>query len=134
MFLGINILAVCVVALLAVAIGSVWYSPLLFGKIWVRSLGIANADVDFSKKEMVGVTARAVLIQIFFFSIVRWMSISLTYSSLCLFILAVLGMIVFHLGLIALWEKRPLSYVFVHAGYTALILFGGLTVMIYWPW
>lgn len=39
---NINFFAVIVAAIISFAIGSLWYSPLLFGKGWQNALGISN--------------------------------------------------------------------------------------------
>ncbi|OFX84230.1 MAG: hypothetical protein A2W99_00445 [Bacteroidetes bacterium GWF2_33_16] len=41
----INFLAVIVAALSAFAIGSVWYSPLMFSKSWQNVLGLSEDDI-----------------------------------------------------------------------------------------
>jgi hypothetical protein len=41
----INFLAVIVAALSAFAIGSVWYSPLMFSKSWQNALGLSEDDI-----------------------------------------------------------------------------------------
>ncbi|MCM3871090.1 MAG: DUF1761 domain-containing protein [Pyrinomonadaceae bacterium] len=38
----INILAAVVAALSAFLLGGIWYSPLLFGKIWAREAGVSD--------------------------------------------------------------------------------------------
>lgn len=43
---GINWLAVIVSAVLYVGIGALWYSPLLFGNLWMRLMGITAQDVQ----------------------------------------------------------------------------------------
>lgn len=40
----INVLAVIVAAIVSMVIGSIWYSPLLFGNIWMKL-----SDIKFSK-------------------------------------------------------------------------------------
>jgi hypothetical protein len=40
----LNVLAVCVAALSSFALGGVWYSPLLFGKIWMLETGLTEED------------------------------------------------------------------------------------------
>jgi hypothetical protein len=39
---NINFLALAVAAIISFAIGSVWYSPVLFGKMWQRELGFTE--------------------------------------------------------------------------------------------
>jgi len=42
--LGINYWAVLVAAVVAFVMGGLWYSPLLFGKAWVRLRGMDSAE------------------------------------------------------------------------------------------
>jgi hypothetical protein len=42
---SINYLAILVAALSAFAIGSVWYSPLMFSKAWQNALGLSDKDI-----------------------------------------------------------------------------------------
>lgn len=44
-FSNINYLAVLVSALASFVIGSLWYSPLLFGKSWQNALGFTDDDL-----------------------------------------------------------------------------------------
>lgn len=45
-FSSINFLAVLLAALASFAIGSLWYSPLFFGKGWQKALGLSSADIQ----------------------------------------------------------------------------------------
>jgi hypothetical protein len=47
---SVNLVAVLVVTLISMAIGWLWYSPVLFGKAWMSALGKAEADKDAMKK------------------------------------------------------------------------------------
>ncbi len=47
----INYLAVLVSAVLGFAIGMAWYSPFLFGNIWMKLSGISKTSVEKSKKK-----------------------------------------------------------------------------------
>jgi hypothetical protein len=47
----INYLAVLVAALVSMVIGGLWYSPLLFGNIWMKLSGITQKDVEKAKKQ-----------------------------------------------------------------------------------
>ncbi|MEL7529792.1 MAG: DUF1761 domain-containing protein [Bacteroidota bacterium] len=42
LFSGINYLAVLVAAVAAFGLGALWYSPILFGKTWQKSLGFTD--------------------------------------------------------------------------------------------
>lgn len=47
-FSSINIWSVLVAALASFAIGSLWYSPLMFGKTWQNEVGLSDEDIKDS--------------------------------------------------------------------------------------
>ena len=49
---SINFLAVIVAAVGYMVIGAVWYSPVVFGKMWMKLAGITQKDIDKQKKTM----------------------------------------------------------------------------------
>ena len=54
-FSKINYLAVLVAALSTFLLGGLWYSPMLFGKAWMRTNKFTDADLQtFSKARMFG--------------------------------------------------------------------------------
>jgi hypothetical protein len=42
--ISINILAVILAAIVAFVLGALWYSPILFGKIWQKEIGFTGED------------------------------------------------------------------------------------------
>lgn len=42
----LNYLAILAAVIINQAIGSLWYSPILFGKIWAEEVGINPSDID----------------------------------------------------------------------------------------
>ncbi|MBA2527542.1 MAG: DUF1761 domain-containing protein, partial [Pyrinomonadaceae bacterium] len=54
-FSTINYFAVLAAALSTFVLGGLWYSPLLFGKAWMRANGFSDADLQtLSKARMFG--------------------------------------------------------------------------------
>lgn len=47
----INLLAVLVCGILAVALGMFWYSPAGFGTAWMKEVGITQAQMEEAKKK-----------------------------------------------------------------------------------
>ncbi len=47
----INYVAVLVAAVAAIAVGSLWYSPLLFGRVWMDLMGFTKKDMESAKKK-----------------------------------------------------------------------------------
>lgn len=48
---SINYVAVLVCAVLSMIIGAIWYSPILFGNMWMKAVGIDPTKLD-KKKQM----------------------------------------------------------------------------------
>lgn len=48
---SVNLIAVVVSAIVSMVVGSLWYGP-LFGKKWMKLVGITKDDMEKGKKEM----------------------------------------------------------------------------------
>lgn len=48
----VNFIAVLVASVVTMAIGFFWYSPMLFGKPWMKLMGYTDASIKEAKKEM----------------------------------------------------------------------------------
>ncbi len=48
---GINYLSVLTAAIASFILGGLWYSPLLFGKLWIKLNNISKADMAKAKKK-----------------------------------------------------------------------------------
>jgi hypothetical protein len=136
MLLDVNGLAIVVSAILAVAVGSIWYSPLLFGTVWMRSMGKTLEQGELSQGEMLQATGKSVLLYAVFYYILAQ---CLAYTAETKVSLVMVGSVVTLLLATQLlspviWERRPATYFLVHAGYVALVVFGGLAIIAYWPW
>ena len=136
MFLPINEVSVLVTAVLGIAVLHVWYSPLLFGSLWMRSMGKDVHEQDFSQREMLRLTALSIICNGIFFAIIAELIaqssvVKISASILCV---ALVGLVTLFMLIGALWERRPLSYVFIHVGYLVVTVFGGMGVIMYWPW
>ena len=136
MFEHVNELAVFVAAILSVAVGSIWYSPLLFGKPWMRSAGLTVEDEELSTKEAMVVTVKGVLVQaVFFFVVAEFISVSQTaLIPLTTLGVALATLLVSYMVSVVVWEGKSFTYLFIHAGYGTLALLGGIGVIAFWPW
>jgi len=47
----VNILAVIVAAIASFVLGMLWFSPVLFGKAWMKEMGITAEKIEASKKK-----------------------------------------------------------------------------------
>jgi hypothetical protein len=135
MFENINEPAVVVASLLAVAIGSIWYSPLVFGAAWMRANGLHTED-DAKKRAAVIQVIEGICAQIVFFFVIAALVPLTTKGFIAMSTLGTLLVLLIasHMLALAILEKKPLSYILINIGYTAISVFGGLAVITYWPW
>ena len=136
MFENIHEISVLVSAILAMAVGSIWYSPLLFGEHWMRAAGLTEADLESSKEKMPKLLLGGFIANLLLMFIIAQFielaqaagkQLAAPASYLVLFLLAVMASAV-------IWEKKPLSYLLINVGYAVVVVFGGMTVIWFWPW
>lgn len=132
----INVLAVLVAAIVSMVIGSLWYSPLLFGNIWMRLSGITISDVDKAKQRGMGKTYVIGFIGSLVMSYV--LAHSIAFAGGVTFAHGMAGGFWNWLGFIVpvilgsvLWENRPVGLFFINIGYylVALVLMGGILAL-----
>ncbi len=114
----INYLAVGVAALATIFIGALWYSPLLFGKLWMKAHGYTDEKV----RQMAG---RGIIVSLFCYVVMAFvLAVLVSYAGASTTVQgAFLGFIVWigflaTLGLTAhMYSERPLSIYVIDAGY-----------------
>lgn len=136
MFAHVNEVAILVSAILAVAISSVWYAPVLFSLVWRHIGGIVPIQDTVPTPLLVRNLCVRILIQCVFFYILsvmlyRIQGLTVTLHEFSISIVLLIGLQLF--SSVAL-EKKSLSYAFITMGYVAVITWGGLAVITYWPW
>jgi Protein of unknown function (DUF1761) len=126
---NINIWAVLVAAIASFVVGGLWYSPLLFAKVWMQANGFTEEDLK--KNNM----ARA-----FGFSFLFALIMS---ANLAMFLddpktdvvwgmtagaLAGVGWVAMGFATVALFENRSWTYILVNTGYQiiTLVLMGAI--------
>lgn len=115
---SINWLAVIAAALANFVIGGLWYSPALFGGAWMRANGFTEADLERGSPAVIfGVS--------FVFCLVMSANLAAFLAgpdttvgfAVAAGIAAGLGWAAMGLGVVALFERRPWSYLLVNGGY-----------------
>ena len=117
----INWLAVGAAALSMFVIGGVWYSPLLFDKAWRRAGNISDADMARGNPAVIfGVAFVLCLIMaanLAFFISGPQVTLGFAIGAA---VAAGLGWATLSLAVIALFERRPLSYILINGGYLTI--------------
>ncbi|MFA6043245.1 MAG: DUF1761 domain-containing protein [Patescibacteria group bacterium] len=119
----INYVAVLVSGLIAMVLGGLWYSPVLFGKVWAR---IANIDEAAAKKE-----APLAYVKMFILALISaWvLAHFVDYTQSTTFMNGALTGFWVWLGFVAtvtmsgvIFEKRPSKLWFLNNGYQLILL------------
>jgi len=137
MFQDVNEIAVLVSAILAIAIASIWYSPLFFGNLWMRVSGLTSSELLLmSRTRVITSLLYATIANLFlFFVVAQCIALSRMYAfsewKLGFFVLLGIGA---SLANMVIWEKKSIAYLFIHLGYVTIVLFGGMSVISMWPW
>ncbi|HIH25913.1 DUF1761 domain-containing protein [Candidatus Woesearchaeota archaeon] len=127
----INYLAVLVAAIASMIIGGLWYSPVLFGNVWMKLSGITQKDVEKAKKQgMMKSMGRS-----YFFMFVMCLLTAYILAVLLNLVQAVNVKTGIHLGLLiwlgfiatvtsssVIWEKKPFKLYIIGNGYNVVNL------------
>lgn len=117
---SINFFAVFAAALSMFVIGGLWYSPVLFGKVWLKEL---KEDEAFLRKGNQGLIfgSAFLLALIMAFNLAGFVSGYESWTwGLVGGILAGLGWVAMSIGMIYLFERRSFRLFLVNAGYIVI--------------
>jgi membrane-associated HD superfamily phosphohydrolase len=128
-FSSINYLAVLAAAVSTFVLGGLWYSPLLFGKAWMRANSFTDADLQtFSKARMFGWS--------FFFALVMALNLAMFLAAPTTNVtwgmaaggLAGLGWAAMAIAIIGVFENRSWTYILINGGYmtVAFVIMGAI--------
>ena len=123
---NVNWIAVLVCGVSSLALGGIWYSPLLFGKTWQRLAGVSDEQAKSGNMAMIfGLTFLLSLIAAYVFGMFLGTSMPLAGAVGAGFA-AGLCWVAASLGIDYLFERRPLGLWLVNGGYHTLqfTLFG----------
>lgn len=118
---NINYFAVLAAAVSTFILGGLWYSPLLFGKAWMRANNFTDADVQtFSKARMFGWSI--------IFSLVMALNLAMFLAApdtnwswgMTAGALAGLGWVAMAIAVIGLFENRSWAYLAINGGYVSV--------------
>ena len=133
MILGVNTLAVLVAAVAAMILGALWYSPLLFGNLWIKLSEFTQKQIDEGKKKSMVVPYILTFIGTLITGFV--LSRFISFSNASTFVDGALVGACAWLGFIApmqfgmiLWEGKPLQLYVIHTLHylVSLVIMGAI--------
>lgn len=125
-FHGLNWLAIIVAALSAFALGGLWYSPVLFVKIWMKESGITEeSQKSANMVKIFGLSSFLAMIASLLMALFLGHDAGGGVGALSGFLIG-LGTIFTFLGITYLFERKSLAHFLVNASYgvAALTLMG----------
>ena len=117
-FSTINYFAVVAAAVSTFVLGGLWYSPMLFGKAWMRANNLTDADLQtFSKARMFGWS--------FVFSLVMALNLAMFLGGpttnlswgMTAGALTGLGWVAMAIAIIGVFENKSGTYILINGGY-----------------
>ena len=120
-FSTINFFAVFVAALSTFLLGGLWYSPMLFGKAWMRANNFSDDDLQkFSKARMFGWS--------FVFSLVMALNLAMFLAGpdtnvnwgMAAGGLAGFGWGAMAIAIVGVFENKSWAYILINGGYMTL--------------
>ena len=130
---SINFLAVIVAAIVSMILGALWYSPVLFGNIWMKLSGFNMKDMKKAKQKGMAksyiLNFVAVVVMAYVVSFVlRLANASTAVAGLFIGILLWLGFIATTMLGGILWENKPVELYFLNILYylVSLMIMGAI--------
>lgn len=114
----INHLAVIVCALLNLGLGALWYSPALFGRAWMEANGLTDERLQ-QAKFVPRMIVTFLLSLVMSYNLAFFLSDAKTTAAwgATAGLLTGLGWAAMIFTVIALFELRPLRYIFINGGF-----------------
>lgn len=115
--MSINWLAVLAGVVAMQVIGTIWYSPVLFAKPWMKSIGKTPEDLGSPAKGIVIGIILAVLTCIAMAYIVGWSGAETVVDAIIVGAIVGIGLCAAVIGTNSGYDGRPLSYVLINSGH-----------------
>jgi len=124
----LNPWAILAATLSAFVIGGLWFSPLLFGAVWRKANGFGADEPKTSPVKVFGISL--ILSFVMAFNLAMFLNdpkTNLAWGATAGF-LAGFGWVAMGVAMVALFERRPWTWIFVNGGYltVALVAMGAI--------
>lgn len=130
-FAELNYLAVLVVVVGYMIVGSLWYSPVLFGKAWMKLINKKREELGNPGKAIAGTIVMAIVGVLAVALLVQWTGAADALDGLKLGLLAAV-IVAATMATNFLYENRPFALYALNAGYHAVTLLVAGIVLSVW--
>ncbi len=127
-FHALNIWAILAAAVSAFVLGGLWYSPMIFGAAWKRANRFGTDEPPAATAKIFAISFGLRLVMALNLAMfLNDPKTNLAWGATAGF-LAGFGWAAMGIGIVSLFERRPLSYVLINGGYltVALTLMGAI--------
>jgi len=133
--IDINLISVLIAAIVGMALGALWYSPLMFGNLWIKLSGMNKKDIEKAKAKGMSKAYLANFIAVIITAYVLSYLISLTQviaigEGILLSVMLWIGFVAPVILGSVLWEKKPVGLYILNVTYylVQLIIMGIILV------
>lgn len=131
---NVDLVTVVVAAIAAFIVGMIWYSPMLFGKKYMKIMGVSEKDMAKNKDKMMGIMVQSIIVSgVMAYVLAHVMA----FSQASTFSDAVQGAVWMWLGFIAtttymlvLYEKKSMDWWIMTAGHYLFALIAMALVIV----
>ncbi len=132
----IDIFAVIGTSLFMMALATVWYSPFLFGRQWMKEVGLTEAVLEEKESESY---KHMILTFVSYSVLLSLLSLVVAYAPKLsidsLYIAGGITLFVAALGVPSvLSEGKSLRYYMIQTGFYVVFIMTGVAMLEYWPW
>ncbi len=131
---NVDLVTVVVAAIAAFIVGMIWYSPALFGKKWMKTMGMSEKDMAKNKDKMMPIMVMSIILSGVMAYVLAHI---LAFSQASTLADAVQGAVWVWLGFIAtttymgvLYEKKSMDWFIMTAGHYLFALIAMALVLV----
>ncbi|MFZ5516669.1 MAG: DUF1761 domain-containing protein [Candidatus Zhuqueibacterota bacterium] len=133
-FSNLNLWAILVCIVSNMVIGGLWYSPILFGNIWLKSINKKASDIsreDANKTMMISLIPA--ILTVFFLAVtISFVNAVTVVDALVIGTLVSLGFIGMNLINLVLFENRSMKLTLISIGYSFVSLNIAAVILTLW--
>jgi len=113
----VNYLAVLIATIVTMVLGFLWYSPVLFGNVWVKQIGLKKEEMSGGGSITYVLTALTALVGTYLLALLLTLTEERTIAT-GITIGLIIGLIIsVKIGMNYLFEKKSLTLYFITIGY-----------------